>query len=145
MEVELGDDLATEANGRAAREKTVARLRLLWEQRRFLLRVTAAGLVTAALVAFLIPKRFTATTRLMPPDSQSGSGLAMIAALSGKVGPSLGSLAGSFLGMKTSGALFIGVLESRTVQDDLINKFNLRKVYRKVYWDRKWEDARDDL
>jgi uncharacterized protein involved in exopolysaccharide biosynthesis len=141
MEVELRDDLATEADGRAAREKTVARLRLLWDQRHFLLRVTAAGLVTAALVAFLIPKRYTATTRLMPPDNQSGSGLAMLAALSGKVGSSVGSLAGNFLGMKTSGALFIGVLQSRTVQDDLINKFTLRKVY----WDREWEDARKDL
>jgi uncharacterized protein involved in exopolysaccharide biosynthesis len=38
------------------------------------------------------------------------------------------------LGLKTSGALFIGVLRSRTAQDDLVNKFNLCKVYRVSDW-----------
>ena len=42
--------------------------------------------------------------------------------------------------MKNSGELFIGMLQSRTVQDDIINKFDLRKVYR----DRYMEDARKE-
>jgi capsule polysaccharide export protein KpsE/RkpR len=33
------------------------------------------------------------------------------------------------VGMKTSGALFIKMLQSDTVQDDLINRFDLRRVY----------------
>jgi len=41
----------------------------------------------------------------------------------------LGSIAGDVLGMKSSGALFIGILQGTTVQDDLINKFDLRKLY----------------
>ena len=43
--------------------------------------------------------------------------------------------------MKSSGALFIGILQGTTVEDDLINKFDLRKLY----GDRYWEDARKDL
>jgi capsule polysaccharide export protein KpsE/RkpR len=33
------------------------------------------------------------------------------------------------LGLKTSGDLFVGVLHSRTIQDRLVDKFNLLKVY----------------
>lgn len=136
-----------------AKERTVSRIRLLWSRRQFLLRLTGIGLVIATVVVFLIPKRYQSTTRLMPPD-QSNSTMAMLsAALGGRTsvssgsgsdsssGSSMGSIAGDLLGIRTSGDLFIGILQSRTVEDDLINKFNLRKVY----WDRYLKDAREDL
>lgn len=122
------------------RHEILTRLRLLWGHRRFLFRAALSGLVAATLVAFLIPKRFDSTTRLMPPDSNSGSGMALLAALSGKVG-GLGALAGDVLGVKSSGDLFVGVLKSRTVQDNVIQRFDLRKVY----GTRRWEDARREL
>jgi capsule polysaccharide export protein KpsE/RkpR len=74
----------------------------------------------------------------MPPDSQSGSAssMAMMAAMAarisggpGSMGGGLGSVAGDLLGVKTSGALFIGVLRSETAQDRLVQQFDLRKVY----------------
>lgn len=114
---------------------------LLWERRRFLARVAVWSLVLSTIVAFVIPKRYESTTRLMPPDSQSGSGMALMAALAGKGNLGLSSMAGDLLGMKSSGALFTDVLRSRTVEDRLIDRFDLRKVYR----DRYWEDARKDL
>jgi len=122
------------AEGTGTRERTETRLRLLWNMRQFILRLTAAGLVLFTLIAFLIPKRFQSTTRLMPPD-QTSSGMAMLAsAASAQAGSGLGSglVAGAsdFLSLKSSGALFIGILQSRTVQDDLINGFDLRKIYR---------------
>jgi len=132
------DGLSGEIDGR---EKTAARLRILWEQRQLILRLAGAGLGISLLIAFLIPKRYQSTTRLMPPD-QASSSMAMLAvAASGQAGSSLGSVASDLLGMKSSGALFIGILQSRTVQDDLINKFGLRNVY----GDREFEDARTDL
>lgn len=129
---------------RAARERRLARLRLVWGSRRFLAHAAGLGMLSFALIAFLIPSRYKSTTRLMPPDQNSGSGMGMLAALAGRMAPgglSLGGIAGDALGLKGSGALFIGILQSRTVQDDLIAKFDLRKVYR----DRRWEDARADL
>jgi capsule polysaccharide export protein KpsE/RkpR len=38
-------------------------------------------------------------------------------------------LSGDLLGIKSSGALFIGILTSRTVEDRLIGRFDLRGVY----------------
>jgi capsule polysaccharide export protein KpsE/RkpR len=108
--------------------RIVAKLNLLWENRQFLFRCAAIGLVASTIIAFLIPVRYTSTTRLMPPD-QSGQGMASMLAAFGKATGGLGSIGGEMLGLKTSGDLFVGVLQSRGVQDDVINKFDLRKVY----------------
>jgi len=130
-------------------DKVVQRLRLVWSQRRFLLRLAGLGLVLGIVVAFIIPKRYESITLLMPPD-QSNSGMAMLSAAlgggragggSGSGVGSLGAIAGDLLGMKTSTDLFIGILQSRTVEDDVIDKFDLRKVYQ----DRYIKDARKDL
>jgi capsule polysaccharide export protein KpsE/RkpR len=140
-------DLAESANGYEAadRERTVARLRLLWDQRRLLFRISGYGLLAATLLAFVIPKRYQSTTLLMPPDDKSGSPVAMAAALAGKMtgtmAGSLSGVAGDMLGLKSSGDLFIGILRSRTVQDDLINKLDLRKVY----GNKQWEPTRRTL
>jgi uncharacterized protein involved in exopolysaccharide biosynthesis len=125
------------------RERGLQKLRLLWDRRRFLLRLAGAGLVLSTLIALVIPKRYESAARLMPPDETNPS-LALLAAAgrggSGVAG-GLGTVASSLLGMKSSGALFVGILQARTVQDDLINKFGLREIYR----DRLMEDAREDL
>ncbi len=113
------------------RRRQAKLLRLLWESRRSLFRTAAIGLLASTLIAFLIPKSYTSTTQLMPPDTQSSSGLAMMAAMAAKAGGGLGSVAGDLLGVKSSGALFIGVLRSQTAQDRLIQQFDLRKIYGK--------------
>ena len=115
---------------------------LLWEQRRLLAKVAFWGLALSTVIAFVIPKSYQSTARLMPPDRQSTSGIAMMAALAGSSGGSgLGALAGDLLGVKSSGALFVDILSGRTVQDGIIGRFDLRKVYHVRYW----EDARKTL
>jgi len=112
-----------------SREWQADQLRLLWGRRRFFFRAVAAGLLVSTLVAFFIPKSYTSTTQLMPPDPQSTSGMAMMAAMAAKAGAGLAGVAGDLLGLKSSGALFIGVLRSETSQDRLTQQFDLRKVY----------------
>jgi capsule polysaccharide export protein KpsE/RkpR len=84
----------------------------------------------------------------MPPDSPSGLGMGLLAAMTGRLGTQglggtggLGGIAGDLLGAKTSGAMFVGVIQSQTIQDRLIQQFNLMHVYH----DGKIEDARKDL
>jgi uncharacterized protein involved in exopolysaccharide biosynthesis len=132
--------ISNDQNSEVSSDASIQRLTLLWDKRRFLARVTACGLLAGVLLAFVIPKRFTSTARLMPPDEGRGTGMTMLAALAGKAGP-LGSFGGDLLGLKTTGDLFIGILQSRTVQDEVITKFDLRKVYE----ERQWADARTEL
>lgn len=123
----LAEEDLTVARARQARV-----LRLLWDRRRMLFRAGLAGLAVSTLVAFLIPKSYTSTAQLMPPDSQSTSSMAMtmMAAMATKTGGGLTGVAGDLLGLKSSGALFVGVLRSETSQDRIIKQFDLQKVYR---------------
>src|SRR5580658_9640939 len=89
---------------------------LLWNRRRFVARVVVVGMVMSAVIALVLPKTYESTIRLMPPDNESGSGMAMLAAIAGKSGGMLSSLAGDLLGTKNSGVLFIDILRGRTVE-----------------------------
>jgi capsule polysaccharide export protein KpsE/RkpR len=124
-------------------QRTVAWLRLLWTQRQMLFRVTLYALVASTALVLLIPSRYESTARLMPPDNQSSSGLALAAAaMSGPAGASgLGGIASDLLGLKSTSDVFVGILGSRTSQDKLIEQFNLKKLYRA----RNMEDARKEL
>jgi capsule polysaccharide export protein KpsE/RkpR len=120
--------------------KLVENSRLLWSYRKLLRRVTLYALGTTILLAFLIPKRYEATTQLMPPENITGGALAMLdnigargsesPGLSGSIGgAALGGIAGDLLGTKNTGALFVSILYSRTVSDRLIELFQLNRVY----------------
>jgi uncharacterized protein involved in exopolysaccharide biosynthesis len=145
-------DLASPSRGESDK------LWLLWDHRQFLWQWTLRGLLLSTLIAFLIPARYRAVTRLMPPENNSNAGMAMIAALAGGRGgggggssesssssssgvSSLGMLAGDMLGLKSTAAIWIGILRSETVEDRLINRFDLRRVY----FSRYMTDARKDL
>ena len=131
----IGSDAVTEP-ARSA-EAALKAIDLLISHKRQLARLTVCALVVFTVIAFLIPNRYEAVARLMPPD-QSNSASAMLGALTAKGGDVLGAAAGDALGLRTSGATVVGVLNSRTVQDDLINQFDLRKVYS----EKRYEDAR---
>jgi capsule polysaccharide export protein KpsE/RkpR len=126
-------------NSRLPRE-FVENSRLLWSHRKLLRRVALYALGATVLVAFLIPKRYEATTQLMPPENITGGALAMLgtigargsesSGLNGAVGgAALGGVAGDLLGMKNTGALFVSILYSRTISDRLIELFQLNRVY----------------
>lgn len=115
---------------------------LMWRRRRVLIRAAVLGLAAAAAIAFIIPNRYQSTLQLMPPDPQSLDNMAMLAAMGGNFSSSgAAGLASSFLGIRSTGATLVGILQSRTVQDDLINRFDLRKVY--GY--KRYMDARKKL
>jgi len=154
LEEPIDYDQRAEANHEQTRRSDW--MRLLWTKRRLLGRITLVGLVLALLLAILLPTRYRSTARLMPPDQQSGSGLAMLAAFAGRagggnsgglaplggaLGGGLGNVAGDLLGLKSSGALFLDMIQGPTVQDHLIQQFDLKKVYHDNYW----VDTRRDL
>ncbi len=113
-----------------APSKRVLYLQMFWDLRRFFLRASIYTLLASTLVAFLIPSRYKAKAQLMPPDGQQGLGMALMSALSskGSGAGALGGIAGDLLGVKNSGALFVGVLKSRTVADRLIDRFQLQHL-----------------
>lgn len=129
----------------APRRGKATRLSLLWRNRRFLWRVFWISALLSTAVAFLIPKKYKSTAKLVVPDNQTSnsmlSGLMRGVSGGGSSGMSLGLDPSSLLGLKTPGALYTAILESRTVQDRLVEKFDLRTHYKKRYY----QDARKKL
>jgi uncharacterized protein involved in exopolysaccharide biosynthesis len=109
---------------------------LLWQHRRFFLRTAVWALVASTIIVMLIPRKYDATTTILPPDSKGDSGM-MLAALAGKASPELATLAGGLVGAKTPGATFVALLGSRSVEERIVDRFNLQTVY----WVRHKEDA----
>jgi capsule polysaccharide export protein KpsE/RkpR len=100
-------------------------LRLLWAKRQLMLNWAMAGCCGAILLALVIPKQYVSAAKLMPPEAQSASKLAVQELTGG-----FGSIAGGLLGGTSSGALLVAMMRSRTVEDRIIERFNLKKVYR---------------
>ena len=83
-----------------------------------------AGLIAGG-VSLLMPNIYSSTTSVLPPQqSQSGS-----SAILGQLG-ALGGMGGA-LGLKNPSDLYIGMLNSRTINDGIIERFKLQSVYEK--------------
>jgi len=120
---------------------------LLWENRRLLWRFALCGLVLSTIFAFTLRNSYTSIARLMPPEKEPSSPLGLMVAMSGAgsggsgSSSSLGDVASDLLGAKSEGALVVEMLRGRTVGDELVERFNLCKVYGVKYN----EDARTRL
>ncbi|PND37769.1 lipopolysaccharide biosynthesis protein [Paucibacter aquatile] len=76
--------------------------------------------------SFTLTPAFTATTRLLPPQQQQSS----LASTLSNLG-SFGSMAGAAAGLKNPVDQYVSFLFSETVQDHLIDQFQLDKRYQR--------------
>ncbi|KXS33251.1 MAG: Lipopolysaccharide biosynthesis protein, partial [Candidatus Gallionella acididurans] len=90
------------------------------KNKKMILRNTLVAALIAVAVSFLMPKLYTASTTIMPPQQGQSTTAAMLAQMGGLAG-----MAGTSLGIKNPADLYIGMLKSRTVADDLVKRFDL--------------------
>ncbi len=84
-----------------------------------------AGILAAG-ISLLMPNIYTGTTRMLMPQQSQSTASAMLGQLGGLAG-----LAGSSLGIKNPADLYVAMLKSRTVADDLIAKYKLRELWKR--------------
>ena len=123
----------------------------LWEHKSFLLNVALRAMVVFLILALVLPATYDSKTELMPPDPQSATASMLAAFAGGSLGGGMSEggsggggalgMAADMLGLKSSGALFISILKSDAVLDDLINRFDLRGAY----WVSTYRQARKKL
>jgi len=101
-----------------------------------ILKITLAAIVLATIVSLIVPKTYTATATLLPPEQKQSSASLLL----GQFG-ALGGMSSADLGLKNPDDLFVAMLKSRTVEDGIIRQFDLRGVY--GY--KRYEDARKKL
>lgn len=78
-------------------------------------------------ISFTIRPTFTASTKFLPPQQQ-GAAASMLQSLG-----ALGGLAGAATGLKNPSDQYVAFLKTRSVQDALIQRFDLQQRYEKEY------------
>ena len=139
--VEPGASASAVPHAMAQQEDSIDLLQLgilLARGKRFIL-LSGLGLAVLTLgITLLMPPTYTGHTTIMPPK-KSSSPLAQLGALSALAGG--GGGAASALGLKNPDDLYIGLLQSNSVVDTLIQRFDLERVYKK----KKLSDTRKAL
>jgi tyrosine-protein kinase Etk/Wzc len=103
---------------------------LLLRGKTTILRFTLVAAILTAIVVYLVMKpTYTGEAIFLPPQNAPGSGMSQLASQLGSLG-SLGAL-GGLAGLKNPGEIYLGILESRTVADEIIKRFDLQKIYKK--------------
>lgn len=96
--------------------------------RRTVLFAAMGTLALATAAAFLIPAEYTSKASLIPPNT---SGNSSAAALVGQLSQMSGLGAGSLLGeVKSPSDLYVGILKSRSIAQELVKRFDLMRVYK---------------
>jgi uncharacterized protein involved in exopolysaccharide biosynthesis len=103
---------------------------VLAKHKRIVLGIPFAVAVVAAVISLLLPKIYTGTARILPPQQGASAASALLSQLGGAFGGlGLAGPAGSALGVRNPNDLYVGMLKSRTVADNLIARFDLAKIY----------------
>src|SRR5260370_30321110 len=121
-------DAPAEENAPAEDEVSLLDLLIvLAKHKRIVLGVPFIVAIGAAIFSLLMPNIYTGTTRILPPQQSASAASALLNQLGGAFG-GIGA-AGGALGIRNPNDLYIGMLKSRTVADNLIARFDLSKVY----------------
>ena len=109
---------------------------VLAKHKKLILGLPLVAAILAAGITLLMPNWYTATTKILPPQQSQSSAAAML----GQLGALAGG-AGQALGIKNPNDMFVAMLKSRTVADNLIQQFALKGVYD----EKLMMDARKEL
>ena len=105
---------------------------VLAKHKRIVLGVPFAVAIAAAIISLLMSNIYTGTTRILAPQQSASAASALLSQLGGAVG-GLGGAAGGALGIRNPNDLYVGMLKSRTVADNIITRFNLDKIFNEDY------------
>lgn len=93
-------------------------------------KVTGAAILIGVVLSFALPVRYTAATKIMPPQQTQSTASMLMSQLTGLAGGSpLAAMATGGLGLKNPNDIYIGLLNSRTVADAIIQKYGLQSEY----------------
>jgi uncharacterized protein involved in exopolysaccharide biosynthesis len=95
---------------------------------RFIAIVTVIFLALGILLSLVLRPTYKASALIMPPQQQQSTASLLAGQLSALAG--LSGSGASALGLKNPSDMYVGILDSRTIADDLIAKLHLAAVYK---------------
>jgi tyrosine-protein kinase Etk/Wzc len=103
---------------------------VLAKRKKLVLGLPLVVAIIAVAVSLLLPKIYTGTAKMLPPQQKESAAAAMLGTLAGTPTIGAGALLGYALGITNPKDLYVGILKSRSIADRLIERFNLRELYR---------------
>ena len=94
-----------------------------------ILGITGVATVMGVVISLMLPVRYTATTRIMPPQQAQSAAALMMNQLATSGASPFAAIAGAGLGLKSPNDIYVGMLNSRPVADAIIQRFNLQADY----------------
>ena len=94
--------------------------------KKFIIILTAVGMIASVIISLLMPNWYKSTINAVPPQKSTGT---LFEGAMGAVTSTLKEFGLTKFGGRTEGYSFLVILNSRSVKDSLIKKFNLAKVY----------------
>ncbi len=98
---------------------------IVMRRKKMILGVFSIVAIAALATSLLLPPTYSSKATLLPPQQQSSS----VSALMGQLG-GLAGAAGSLAGLKNPNDLYVGMLQSRTVADNIIARYKLEERYK---------------
>ncbi len=116
--------------------------RVIWKRRWLIGNICSVTVITAMVVSFLMPKIYESTATLLPQlDSKDAGGLGALLSATGAGGMAQ-NLGVALPGVPaTPTDIFVAMLKSRIMADDVIKQFNLMEYYEA----KTMQDARKAL
>jgi tyrosine-protein kinase Etk/Wzc len=94
--------------------------------------ITAVFFLLSLILSMILPKRYTSTVTLLPPQ-QGQSMSATLSSQLNSLGGNMSALAAGTLGLKNPNDMYVAMFRSRTVEDSMVQKFGLMAEYHKSY------------
>jgi uncharacterized protein involved in exopolysaccharide biosynthesis len=95
------------------------------KHRRMIFWICAVTVLVTAIISMLLPKMYAATVSVVPPMDVMQKEALMAGGLSAAKNPVLRQV----MDVTSISDMYVGILQSRSVADALINRFNLAEVY----------------
>jgi tyrosine-protein kinase Etk/Wzc len=113
-------------------------LLVLIKHSRLILYVSAAAGLFTLLILLLVPNKYTATTRFLPPGTNLTLSGQLLDELGGTAIPGshrggVGDMLGSFMGLKQPSNLYVGLMAGDYLSNRIIERFQLRTLYKTKY------------
>lgn len=101
---------------------------VLLKYRRLVFKITVGTAVLTAAISLTMTNTYKAETRILPPQQNSGMASGMLSQITSAAG-GLANMAGGLLGMTNPNDMYVGMIQGRTIADNIIKRFNLKERY----------------
>lgn len=104
-------------------------VKIISSRRKMIRNITGATMALSLIVSFILPEYYESSALIIPPQSSDQN---MMSLVMGQLG-GMANIASGLLGTSSNADMYVGILNSNKISDDIIDKFKLMQIYNTEY------------